>query len=56
MQQLKLKIVAEDKYMPKYANSTDACMDLKARLQTDIIVQPNETVKIKSGRQRDDWR
>jgi len=35
---MKLKIVAEDKYKPQYANDTDACMDLKARVQ----LQPEE--------------
>lgn len=30
---MKVKFVAEEKYMPRYANSTDACMDLKAKIQ-----------------------
>lgn len=29
---MRLKIVAEDKYLPEYANNTDACMDLKAKI------------------------
>lgn len=37
---MKLKIVAEDKYLPQYANDTDACMDLKARIQNEITEQP----------------
>ena len=34
---IKIKIVAEDKYMPKYANETDACLDLKAKIQEKSI-------------------
>ena len=37
---MKLKIVAQDKYKPQYANDTDACMDLKARIQNEIVEQP----------------
>ena len=29
---LDVKFVCEDKYMPTYANSTDACMDLKVKI------------------------
>ena len=45
MQQLKIKIVAEDRYMPKYANDTDACMDLKARIlhKTEFDIGPDPT-------------
>ena len=32
---LQLKIVAEDKYKPSYANETDACMDLKVKIRAD---------------------
>ena len=33
---LDLKIVCDtDKYMPIYANSTDACMDLKVKIDVD---------------------
>lgn len=61
---MKLKIVAEDKYLPKYANDTDACMDLKARIpisnplpsnirlthdKVSIMINPGETVKVPSG-------
>lgn len=61
---MELKIVAEDRYMPKYANDTDACMDLKARIEISnplaenirlthdslsIIIQPGETVKVGTG-------
>lgn len=47
-----LKIVVEDKYLPKYANETDACMDLKASISNEtgtIVIKPNETVKIGTG-------
>ena len=42
---MELKIVCEnEKYLPEYANSTDACMDLKVRLETPATtIQPNET-------------
>ena len=45
MQQLKVKIVAKDRYMPKYANDTDACMDLKAKIlhRTEFDVGPDPT-------------
>ena len=48
-EQMKIKIVAEDKYMPKYANETDACMDLKAKLDEPILIEPGETKVIPSG-------
>lgn len=37
---MEVRIVAQDKYLPQYANDTDACMDLKARIQNDIKEQP----------------
>lgn len=37
---MELKIVAEDRYMPKYANDTDACMDLKARIENEVVEHP----------------
>ena len=57
---MKLKIVAEDKYLPQYANDTDACMDLKAKITRKegveytpnvyaISISAGETVKIHSG-------
>lgn len=43
-----LKIVCSDpKYMPEYANDSDACMDLKVKIDSmaiwDYTVQPRET-------------
>lgn len=29
---LNIKVVADERHMPQYANETDACMDLKARI------------------------
>lgn len=51
---MKLKIVAEDKYLPQYANDTDACMDIKAKIPTDelgnyINIHPGQTVKVHTG-------
>ena len=57
---MKLKIVAEDKYLPQYANNTDACMDLKAKITKEegveytpgvyaISIPTGEAVKIRSG-------
>ena len=61
---MKLKIVAQDKYKPQYANDTDACMDLKACLKgvPDAIyvndgsqyiaqteIQPGEIKKVGTG-------
>ena len=34
---MKLNIVAEDRYLPQYANDTDACMDLKAKIQNEKV-------------------
>lgn len=57
---MKLKIVAEDKYLPCYANETDACMDLKAKIAKEDGVEytpgvymtsipAGETIKVHSG-------
>jgi len=61
---MKLKIVAEDKYLPQYANDTDACMDLKACLRgvpdamyvndgiqyiAQTEIQPGEIKKVGTG-------
>ena len=60
---MKVKFVAEEKYRPQYANDTDACMDLKAKIEENIVyrsngeitifnrifIQPGETVKVHSG-------
>ena len=61
---MKLKIVAEDKYLPQYANDTDACMDLKACLRgvpdamyvndgiqyiAQTEIQPGEVKKVGTG-------
>ena len=59
---LNLKIVCEDdKYMPTYANKTDACMDLKISIKSEIIenktlnnekcyfLKPNETKVFGTG-------
>ena len=34
-----IQVVCEDKYLPSYANDTDACMDLKLKIETgkDIL-------------------
>lgn len=46
-----LKIVCEDdKYMPVYANDTDACMDLKVKVSNGYMTLPsNETVVLETG-------
>ena len=33
---MNIKIVAEDQYLPQYANPTDACLDLRAKIQNNI--------------------
>lgn len=38
---MKVKFVAEEKYRPKYANETDACMDLKAKITKNIVYRSN---------------
>jgi dUTP pyrophosphatase len=53
---LEVKMIAEEKYEPVYANDTDACMDIKAKIDNDlgfIVIQPSETVKVNSGLQVD---
>jgi dUTP pyrophosphatase len=61
---LKIVSVHED-YLPKYANETDACMDIKAYIPPtevfagnslldempadNIIIPPGETVKVRTG-------
>lgn len=53
---LEVKMVAEEKYKPVYANDTDACMDIKAKINNDlgsIVIQPGEIVKVNSGLQVD---
>ena len=53
---LEIKMVAEEKYEPIYANDTDACMDIKAKIDNDlgeIVIYPNQIVKIGSGLQVD---
>lgn len=53
-EEIKLDIVCdEEKYMPRYANSTDACLDLKIKICTEdkenevktdcYFLRPNET-------------
>lgn len=50
-----IKIVCEDaRYMPKYANNTDACMDMKLRIEDKdgarkSILLPNQTKVYGSG-------
>lgn len=44
---MNLKIVCEnEKYLPEYANDTDACMDLKVKLETDMEVLLSGQTKI----------
>ena len=53
---LEIKMVAEEKYEPIYANDTDACMDIKAKINNDlgfIVIQPGEIVGVNSGLQVD---
>lgn len=38
---MKVKFVADEKYRPRYANETDACMDLKAKIQENIVYRSN---------------
>lgn len=33
---MNIKIVVEDQYLPQYANPTDACLDLRAKIQNNI--------------------
>ena len=55
---MKLKMVVEDeKYKPTYANDTDACMDLKVKIDDDnenndervAFIMPNETKVFGTG-------
>ncbi len=48
---MELKLVcADEKYQPKYANDTDACMDVKVRIESDsVTIKPNEVVKLSTG-------
>lgn len=55
---MKLKMVVEDeKYKPTYANDTDACMDLKVKIEDDnennnervAFIMPNETKVFGTG-------
>lgn len=49
---LDIKIVCEDeKYMPQYANNTDACMDLKVKVNSSIgrVITPNTSVTLGTG-------
>ena len=38
---MKVKFVADEKYRPQYANDTDACMDLKAKIEENIVYRSN---------------
>ena len=49
---MKINIVCEDKkYLPQYANETDACMDLKIKLENPncYFLKPNETAVFSTG-------
>lgn len=50
---MELKIVCDDKlYLPVYANDTDACMDLKIKIENphgSFYLQPNGTKVFKTG-------
>jgi len=53
---LEVKMIAEEKYKPVYANDTDACMDIKAKINNDlgfIVIQSGEIAKVNSGLQID---
>ena len=48
----KIDIVCNDKkYLPTYANETDACMDLKLKIENPdcYFLQPNETATFSTG-------
>ena len=52
MNLINLKIVCEDeKYLPAYANETDACMDLKVVVANPkgLVLAPNHTKIFKTG-------
>lgn len=38
---MRVKFVAEEKYRPQYANETDACMDLKVKIEENVVYRPN---------------
>lgn len=43
-------VVQDDKYKPSYANSTDYCMDVKVRLETEEeIINPSESKVFGTG-------
>ena len=49
---MELKIVCEDKkYLPQYANNTDACMDLKVKVEDEIqgLIAPGMSKKYGTG-------
>lgn len=50
---MELKIVCDDKlYLPTYANDTDACLDLKIKIENphgSFYLQPNGTKVFKTG-------
>ena len=41
---MKVKFVADEKYRPQYANETDACMDLKAKIEENIVYRSNSEI------------
>lgn len=50
--EIKLDIVCdEEKYLPRYANNTDACMDLKIKIQEPdcYFLRPQETFVFSTG-------
>ena len=50
--EIQLNIVCEEeKYMPRYANPTDACMDLKIKIKEPdcYFLRPNETFVFSTG-------
>ena len=62
-----VKFVCEDKYKPEYANQTDACMDIKAKITEEefnqlhldfltedkpfTVIEPGKVVKLHTGLQ-----
>lgn len=48
---LEFKVVCDDEtYMPSYANNTDACMDLKAKLDCDLVtLTHNDSIVVGTG-------
>ena len=43
---MKVKFVADEKYRPQYANETDACMDLKAKIEENIVYRSNGEINM----------